>query len=60
MAAAFSGAILGLTSGAADLMGAFGSNTGILMVVTIIYSYREIGICESSSPEMAAFGDFLG
>lgn len=37
--AAFSGgAILGLLSVAADLMGALGSGTGILMAVTIIYS----------------------
>jgi hypothetical protein len=40
-AAAFGGAILGLLSVAADLMGALGSGTGILMAVTIIYS------CES-------------
>jgi len=42
-AAAFSGAILGLLSVAADLSGAIGSGTGILMAVTIIYgceSYR--------------------
>lgn len=40
--AAFSGgAVLGLLSVAADLMGALGSGTGILMAVTIIYS------CES-------------
>lgn len=37
-AAAFGGAILGLLSVAADLMGAIGSGTGILMAVTIIYS----------------------
>ena len=40
-AAALGGAILGLLSVAADLMGALGSGTGILMAVTIIYS------CES-------------
>lgn len=37
-AAAFGGAVLGLLSVAADLMGAIGSGTGILMAVTIIYS----------------------
>ena len=42
-AAAFGGAILGLLSVAADLSGAIGSGTGILMAVTIIYS------CKSSS-----------
>ena len=40
-AAAFGGAVLGLLSVCADLMGALGSGTGILMAVTIIYS------CES-------------
>jgi hypothetical protein len=39
-AAAFGGAILGLLSVAADLMGALGSGTGILMAVTIIYSCK--------------------
>jgi protein transport protein SEC61 subunit alpha len=37
-AAAFGGAILGLLSVVADLLGAIGSGTGILMAVTIIYS----------------------
>lgn len=36
-AAAFGGAILGLLSVTADMMGALGSGTGILMAVTIIY-----------------------
>ena len=39
-AAAFGGAILGLLSVAADLSGAIGSGTGILMAVTIIYSCK--------------------
>lgn len=74
-AAAFGGAILGLLSVAADLMGAIGSGTGILMAVTIIYSCEsrhvpsgvlltrhidwEIGMKESGGPEMAALGDLL-
>lgn len=37
-AAAFGGAILGALSVAADLIGALGSGTGILMAVTTIYS----------------------
>ena len=37
-ATTFGGAILGLLSVAADLSGAIGSGTGILMAVTIIYS----------------------
>jgi protein transport protein SEC61 subunit alpha len=39
-AAAFGGAILGLLSVAADLLGAIGSGTGILMAVTTIYSCK--------------------
>lgn len=58
-AAAFGGAILGLLSVAADLMGAIGSGTGILMAVTIIYSYWEIGIKESGGAEMAALSDLM-
>ena len=49
-AAALGGAILGLLSVAADLMGAIGSGTGILMAVTIIYSYWEIGMRVCHSP----------
>ena len=74
-AAAFGDAILGLLSVAADLSGAIGSGTRILMAVTIIYgckfyrfvstisssvlSDREIGMRESVGPEMAAFGDLM-
>ncbi|KAH7103429.1 SecY protein [Auriculariales sp. MPI-PUGE-AT-0066] len=47
-AAAFGGAVLGLLSVTADLMGALGSGTGILMAVTIIYSYFEIGMRENA------------
>jgi len=39
-AAAFGGAVLGLLSVAADLSGAIGSGTGILMAVTIIYGCK--------------------
>ncbi|KAH8093184.1 SecY subunit domain-containing protein [Phellopilus nigrolimitatus] len=52
-AAAFGGAILVLLSVAANL-NATGSGTGIIMAITIIYSYWEIGIRESISPDMAA------
>ncbi|KAJ3527840.1 hypothetical protein NMY22_g9631 [Coprinellus aureogranulatus] len=58
-AAAFGGAILGLLSVAADLSGAIGSGTGILMAVTIIYSYWEIGMRESGGPEMAALQELM-
>ena len=43
-AAAFGGAILGLLSVAADLMGALAGGTGILMAVTIIYSCKHFGL----------------
>ena len=41
-AMAFGGAILGFPSVAADLSGAIGSGTGILMAVTITYSRKSI------------------
>lgn len=59
-AAAWGGATIGALSVAADLIGAFGSGTGILMAVTTIYSYFEIGVRESGSPEMSAIGDLMG
>ncbi|KAI0319730.1 SecY protein [Amylostereum chailletii] len=58
-AAALGGAILGLLSVTADLMGAIGSGTGILMAVTIIYSYWEIGMKESAGTEMSGLADFI-
>jgi protein transport protein SEC61 subunit alpha len=46
-AAAFGGATIGALSVAADLMGALGSGTGILLAVTIIYvSFRTAENCE--------------
>ncbi|KAK3647730.1 translocon subunit [Elasticomyces elasticus] len=45
-AAAFGGACIGALSITSDLMGALGSGTGILMAVTIIYSYFEIAAKE--------------
>lgn len=48
-AAAFGGAILGLLSVAADLMGAIGSGTGILMAVTIIYGCKSKSSCSRSA-----------
>lgn len=41
-AAAFGGMCIGLFSVGADLLGAIGSGTGILMAVTNIHEYREI------------------
>lgn len=55
-AAALGGAILGLLSVAADLMGAIGSGTGILMAVTIIYSCTSV----SSQPFRAHVDGVIG
>ena len=41
-AAAFGGLCIGALSVIADLLGAIGSGTGILLAVTIIYQYFEI------------------
>jgi hypothetical protein len=59
-AAAFGGAILGLLSVAADLMGAIGSGTGILMAVTIIYSceFHLIFPANSVDPSSFRLGDW--
>ncbi|KAK0400586.1 hypothetical protein QR680_015334 [Steinernema hermaphroditum] len=45
-AAAFGGLCIGALSITADLMGAIGSGTGILLAVTIIYQYFEIFVKE--------------
>jgi protein transport protein SEC61 subunit alpha len=55
-AAALGGAILGLLSVVADLMGAIGSGTGILMAVTIIYSCESDFVTMSS---MVSHGSFI-
>ncbi|WWC69768.1 protein transporter SEC61 subunit alpha [Kwoniella pini CBS 10737] len=56
-AAAFGGATLGLLSVLADMMGALGSGTGILMATTIIYGYFELGVKENSGLDAAGLGD---
>lgn len=59
-AAAFGGATIGALSVCADLMGALGSGTGILMAVTIIYGFFEMAVKENyAGPEMAALGDMF-
>ncbi|KAG9291516.1 hypothetical protein G9A89_021935 [Geosiphon pyriformis] len=47
-AAAFGGACIGALSVLADLLGALGSGTGILLAVTIIYSYFEMFVKEQA------------
>ncbi|KAG0246231.1 SecY subunit domain-containing protein [Mortierella sp. GBAus27b] len=56
-AAAFGGAVLGAVSVFADLIGAIGSGTGILLCTTIIYQYWEMFVRESvaNSGEGLAF-----
>ncbi|KAK9767523.1 translocon subunit [Basidiobolus ranarum] len=46
LAATLGGILIGTLSVAADLMGAIGSGTGILLAVTIIYSYFEMFVKE--------------
>ncbi|KAE8208615.1 hypothetical protein CF319_g6423 [Tilletia indica] len=58
-AAAFGGATIGALSVVADLMGALGSGTGILLAVTIIYSYFEVSVRESSGLDMGMMGDLM-
>ena len=58
-ATAFGGAILGLLSVAADLLGAIGSGTGILMAVTIIYSCKCSSFCVPCSRSRTDFCLFL-
>ncbi|RIA99575.1 hypothetical protein C1645_869948 [Glomus cerebriforme] len=48
-AAAFGGATIGALSVLADLLGALGSGTGILLAVTIIYSYFEMFVKEQAA-----------
>jgi len=45
-AAAFGGLCIGALSVTADMLGAIGSGTGILLAVTIIYQYFEIFVKE--------------
>ncbi|KAL1925218.1 uncharacterized protein VTP21DRAFT_101 [Calcarisporiella thermophila] len=53
VAAAFGGACIGVLSVTADLFGAIGSGTGILLAVTIIFQYFEIIVKEGSMADIA-------
>lgn len=55
-AAAFGGLCIGALSVMADMLGAIGSGTGILLAVTIIYQYFEIFVKESN--DMGGIGLF--
>jgi len=50
IAAGFGGMCIGALSVAADLMGAIGSGTGILLAVTMIYQYYEMWDKERQNP----------
>ncbi|KAK9153097.1 hypothetical protein Sjap_000577 [Stephania japonica] len=54
-AAAFGGMCIGALTVLADLMGAIGSGTGILLAVTIVYQYFETFEKEKAS-ELGFFG----
>nr|KAJ3418495.1 translocon subunit [Polyrhizophydium stewartii] len=54
-AAAFGGLCIGALSVAADLFGAIGSGTGILLAVTIIYQYFEIFVKEQHEEGSVVF-----
>jgi len=56
-AAAFGGLCIGALSVMADLLGAIGSGTGILLAVTIIYQYFEIFVKEQA--EVGSMGALL-
>lgn len=55
-AAAFGGMCIGALTVAADLFGAVGSGTGIIMAVTIIHQYTEIFMQEQK--ELMGAGAF--
>lgn len=55
VAAAFGGMCIGALTIAADLMGAIGSGTGILLAVTIIYQYYESYEKEAAAQGGAVF-----
>jgi len=54
------GIIVGLIAGVSDFMGAFGSGTGILLSVGIIYQYYELLMRERAAEMFPAFRRILG
>ncbi|KAI8867461.1 SecY protein [Ramicandelaber brevisporus] len=57
-AAVVGGLLIGLLSITADLLGAIGSGTGILLAVTIIYQYFELFAREQAEAGAAGMGGF--
>jgi preprotein translocase SecY subunit len=58
--AIFGGLIIGLIAGVADFLGVFGSGTGILLAVGIIYQYYELLMRERAAEMFPAFRRILG
>ena len=54
------GVIVGLIAGIADFLGVFGSGTGILLSVGIIYQYYELLMRERAAEMFPAFKSILG
>ncbi len=54
------GVIVGLIAGVSDFLGAFGSGTGILLSVGIIYQYYELLMRERAAEMFPAFRRILG
>jgi preprotein translocase subunit SecY len=54
------GVIVGLVAGLSDFLGVFGSGTGILLSVGIIYQYYEILMRERAAEMFPAFRRILG
>ncbi len=54
------GIIIGLIAGVADFLGVFGSGTGILLAVGIIYQYYELLMRERAAEMFPAFRRILG
>jgi preprotein translocase SecY subunit len=54
------GIIIGLIAGIADFLGVFGSGTGILLAVGIIYQYYELLMRERAAEMFPAFRRILG
>ncbi|MBT0158611.1 preprotein translocase subunit SecY [Candidatus Bathyarchaeota archaeon A05DMB-2] len=54
------GVIIGLIAGIADFLGVFGSGTGILLAVGIIYQYYELLMRERAAEMFPAFRRILG
>lgn len=54
------GIIVGLVAGVSDFLGAFGSGTGILLAVGIIYQYYELLMRERAAEMFPAFRRILG